>query len=158
MAILNGSAAPHAGKKRKLDQFRDDPQLEGSEMDGGSSDQSSSLGGAFGGIANRPGTTSRATKQNGVGGNEKSSSDHGLFLSGGMGKTTMMTLQVIELLSEVRPNYEKQLSQLESTLHRLKEIVESIPEVAPMTAIEAEKLLSKESGVSIPFPRPRPTE
>jgi U3 small nucleolar RNA-associated protein 22 len=158
MPILNGSATSQAAKKRKLDQFRDDPQLESSEMDGGSSDESSSLGGTFGEIANRPGATSRATRQNGVRRNEKSSSDNALLLSGGMGKSAMMTLQVNELLSEVRPDYEKQLSQLESTLHKLKEIVESIPEVAPMTAIEAERLLSKESGVSIPFPQPRPTK
>ena len=158
MPILNGSATPHAAKKRKLDQLRDDPQLEGSEMDGGSSNESSSLGDALGETANKPGATSRTTRQNGVRRNEKSSSDNALLLSGGVGKSAMMTLQVNELLSEVRPDYEKQLSQLESALQKLKEIVESISEVAPMTAIEAEKLLSKESGVSIPFPQPRPTK
>src|SRR3984885_13266634 len=137
MPILNGSAAPHAAKKRKLDQFRDDLQSEGSEMEDGNSNESSSLGGTSGEIANRPGATSRATRQNGVRRNEKSSSDNALLLSGGMGKSAMMTLQVNELLSEVRPDYEKQLSQLESTLHKLKETVESIPEVAPITTIES---------------------
>src|SRR5436305_1827887 len=34
MPILNGSATPHAAKKRKLEQLRDDPQLEGSEETG----------------------------------------------------------------------------------------------------------------------------
>src|SRR3954454_12734241 len=33
MTILNGGATPHTAKKRKLDQLRDGPQPEGSEMD-----------------------------------------------------------------------------------------------------------------------------
>ena len=158
MPILNGSATPHAAKKRKLDQLRDDLQLEGSEMDCDSSEESSNLGDALEGTANKPGAIPRTTRQNGVKRSEKSRLDNILLSSGGMGKSAMMTLQVNELLSEIRPDYEKQLSQLESTLHKLKEIIESIPEVAPMTAIEAEKLLSKESGVSIPFPQPHPTK
>jgi U3 small nucleolar RNA-associated protein 22 len=159
MPILKGSATPHAAKKRKLDQFRDDPQLEDSEMGGGSSsDESPNLVDVFEETANEPEQTSQTTRQNRVKRNEKWGSDNAMLSSGGIGKSAMLTLQVNELLLEIRPDYEKQLSLLKSTLHKLKEIVESIPEVAPMTVAEAENSLCTEAGVSIPFPQPRPTK
>src|SRR5690606_4012567 len=40
--------------------------------------------------------------------------------------------------------------------HRLKDIIEAIPNRPPKPFPEAEKELRKESGVSIPFPEPRP--
>ena len=74
----------------------------------------------------------------------------------GLGKSAMMSLQVNELLSEVRRNYERQISHLEKTLSRLKDIINALPPSSPMRALDAEELLKKESAVSIPFPQPRP--
>lgn len=68
----------------------------------------------------------------------------------------MMTLQISDLLGEIRPDYDKLMSGLEETLRRLQGIILHLPDVAPMTAPEAEKVLRKEAGVCLPFPNPRP--
>ncbi|KAF7504122.1 hypothetical protein GJ744_002691 [Endocarpon pusillum] len=72
------------------------------------------------------------------------------------GGSSMMTLQINDLLGEIRPDHDKLMSGLEETLRRLQRIILHLPDVAPMTAPEAEKLLSKEAGVCVPFPNPRP--
>jgi U3 small nucleolar RNA-associated protein 22 len=166
MSVLNSSNAPHAAKKRKLAQARDGSRFGEEDMNEENSDDASNLGDFPAPVQNparaadraRVGASHGTTTRNGVSRTGKSTSDSALLSSAGMGKSTMMTLQINELLSEVRPNYEKQLSQLEDTLYKLKQIIESLPDVAPMTAIEAERSLSKDSGVTIPFPHPRPTK
>ena len=154
MAILNASAASHIAKKRKLDQLKDDNRLDGFDTDDESSEEISNLQDA----SVQPNDRARVTSQRGVIRNGKLNSDNTLLSSAGLGKSTMMALQINELLSEVRPNYEKQLSQLEGVLHKIKQIIESLPDAPPMSATEAEKSLSKDSGVTIPFPQPRPTK
>lgn len=41
--------------------------------------------------------------------------------------SSIFQMQIDELLSEVRPKYEKRMVELEQTLHKIKEIVEGIP-------------------------------
>ena len=72
------------------------------------------------------------------------------------GSSSMMTLQINDLLGEIRPDYDKLMSRLEETLRRLRRIILDLPDVAPVTAPEADKLLRKEAGICVPFPNPRP--
>ena len=160
MSILSGSMAPLAGKKRKLAQRKDEAHFGGPTTGEDISEETLDLSELSSGaklLAN-VGASHRTTTQHGFRSSEKSASDAALLSSGGMGRSAMMVLQTNELLSEVRPNYERQMFHLEDTLHKLREVIESLPDVAPMLAIEAEKSLAKDSGVAIPFPRPRPTK
>ena len=55
--------------------------------------------------------------------------DHGRVpasLGAGHG-SSVFSLQVEELLAEVRPNYEKRMSSVDAALRRLKKIIERIP-------------------------------
>lgn len=166
MSILNGTMAPHAGKKRKLAQREEESHLSEPDMSEDVSEEASSLDKlpsevkplARGADSVNVGASHRTATRHGVLSSERSTSDTALLSSGGMGGSAMMTLQINELLSEVRPNYERHLSNLEDALHKLKQVIESLPDVAPMLAVEAERSLSKDSGVTIPFPRPRPTK
>ena len=98
------------------------------------------------------------TQTNGIRRDEKSGSDNAILSSGGMASSSIMTIQINQLLPEVRPHYEKQLAQLEASLHKLKHIIENLPDIAPLSATDAEKSLSQNSGVAIPFPQPPPTK
>ncbi|KAI5292446.1 hypothetical protein KEM55_007789, partial [Ascosphaera atra] len=79
-----------------------------------------------------------------------------LALASGLYKSNLFKLQADELLSQLRPDHDKQLSRVEKPLRRLKEIIESIPEIGPKTVQEAVKYLRQNSSVHIPFPEPRP--
>lgn len=79
-----------------------------------------------------------------------------LAFASGLYKSGFFKLQVDELLTELRPNYELQISKIQSTLHRLKGIIEAIPDRTPKPLLEAEKELRNDSGIAIPFPEPRP--
>lgn len=166
MSILNGSMAPHAGKKRKL-AHREDESYLGEPNMGEDTSEEASIGDELRSEANpwarrtdgvNAGAFQRTATRHGVRSSEQSTLDAALLSSGGMGRSAMLTLQINELLSEVRPNYERRLSHLEDTLRKLKQVIESLPDVAPMLAIEAEKSLSKDTGATIPFPHPRPTK
>lgn len=74
------------------------------------------------------------------------------------GSSSMMTLQVNDLLGEIRPDYDKLMSRLEKTLQRLQQIILDLPDMGPMTASEADKLLRQEAGIYLPFPNPRPSK
>ena len=80
------------------------------------------------------------------------------FSPGALGKSSIMTLQIDELLTQIKPNHGKQISRLKDVLHRVKEIAERLPEVPSVSAAEAEMSLKRDFGVTIPFPQPRPTE
>ena len=164
MSILRNGPSLQSTKRRKLDDLKDGTRVHDVEMDDGndeevSSSDDASINGSSGVRgANRPATSSGATPRNDIRRSEKPGADNVILSSGGMSSASMMAIQINELLPEVRPNYEKQLSQLEATLQKLKQIIENLPEVAPMSATEAEKSLSKDSGVTVPFPQPRPTK
>ncbi|KAE8348560.1 Nrap protein [Aspergillus coremiiformis] len=79
-----------------------------------------------------------------------------LALTSGFYKSNFFKLQLDELLTDSRPNYDKQASRLQDTLHRLKEIIEQIPERPPKSAVEAEKELRNAHGIIVPYPEPRP--
>lgn len=46
--------------------------------------------------------------------------------------SNMFKLQVDELLAEMRPDYERKLKKVEKALHKLKAILERIPEQKPL--------------------------
>ncbi|KAK2757848.1 hypothetical protein FQN54_004254 [Arachnomyces sp. PD_36] len=84
------------------------------------------------------------------------SSSAELAFASGLYKSSFFKLQVDELLTGLRPNYDQQISKIQKTLHKLKGIIEAIPNREPRPLLEAEKELRKESGIAIPFPEPRP--
>ncbi|PYI26556.1 Nrap protein [Aspergillus indologenus CBS 114.80] len=77
-------------------------------------------------------------------------------LASGVYKSSFFKLQMDELLSELRPNYDRHVAKLQDTLHQLKSIIEQIPEKQPQSAWEAEKELRSTHGITVPFPEPRP--
>lgn len=61
--------------------------------------------------------------------------DFGGYGEGAAGTThdsTMFKLQMDELLAEMRPDYERRLKKVEKALHKLKGILEHIPERDPL--------------------------
>ncbi|KAK2794977.1 hypothetical protein FQN52_006856 [Onygenales sp. PD_12] len=81
-----------------------------------------------------------------------------LAAASGLYKSNVFKLQVDELLSQLRPDHDKLLSRVEKPLRKLKNIIEQIPDIPAKTVLEAEKELRKSSGVSVPFPDPRPAK
>lgn len=81
-----------------------------------------------------------------------------LAMASGFYKSNFFKLQMDELLDGLRPNYDKQTSKLQETLHKVKEIIENIPEKLPRTVSEAEKELRTDAEVVVPWPEPRPNK
>ena len=79
-----------------------------------------------------------------------------LALASGFYKSSFFKLQMDELLTELRPNYDKQVSKLQGTLHKLKETIEQLPDRAPKPALVAEKELRSTQGIVVPYLAPRP--
>lgn len=71
-------------------------------------------------------------------------------------KSNIFKLQVDELLQQVRPNYNRYAPGIEHILRTLKHVIESIPRREPLLVRDAERALSHESKVNIPFSDPRP--
>ncbi|KAJ3297816.1 hypothetical protein HK104_000070 [Borealophlyctis nickersoniae] len=69
-------------------------------------------------------------------------------------KSNLFKLQIDELLSEVRVDYNK-TSPLEKALHKIKEILDCIGDVPEASLAEAISRLASE-GVAVPFPHPAP--
>ncbi|GAB1211102.1 hypothetical protein ATERTT37_000214 [Aspergillus terreus] len=86
----------------------------------------------------------------------KSSRSAEVALASGFYKSSFFKLQLDELLSDSRPNYDKQISKLQDILHKLKNAIESLPERSPKPALEAEKELRSKHGIAVPYPDPRP--
>ncbi|KAF1920641.1 Nrap protein [Ampelomyces quisqualis] len=70
-------------------------------------------------------------------------------------KSNLFKLQVDELLEQVRLKYGKKEASAENAMRTLKTIVEQIPSRDALPITEAEIAL-KPTGVTIPFPNPRP--
>lgn len=93
--------------------------------------------------------------------------------AGGMHKTAIFKLQIDDLLADVRPNYEKYSSIINSKLHEIKGLIESIPNREPLSVSvigvdwtyiadereqvqEATELMRKTHKIAIPYPDPKP--
>ena len=71
-------------------------------------------------------------------------------------KLDTFKLQIGEMLQEICPTYDQQVARVDATLRKLKHTIENLPERGPSTVAEAEKELSKEDDIRIPFPEPLP--
>ena len=71
-------------------------------------------------------------------------------------KSTLLKLQVDELLEQIPTRHGKKEIQAEEVLHRLKTAIENIPEAGPLEIHEAEKQHLASGKIQIPFPNPRP--
>ncbi|KAK9241016.1 Nrap protein [Lipomyces kononenkoae] len=69
-------------------------------------------------------------------------------------KSNIFKMEIDELLTELKIDEDK-TKPVDRILHRLKESIESIEDSSELLLLDAEKLISK-SGISIPFPEPRP--
>jgi U3 small nucleolar RNA-associated protein 22 len=103
----------------------------------------------------RPARKNDSTKLQ-VGGRGKDERSAELAMASGFYKSSFFKLQMDELLTGLRPNYEKRISKLQDTLHKLKDVIENLPENPPKSIAEAEKELRGVSGVAVPWPEPRP--
>ena len=112
------SMAPFAPKRRKLD------QPSSHEGQPSAAPFSTAQIGAF---DNGRGTASAVTNAAGTV-KELDSGGTAKGAAGNMYSSNMFKLQMDELLAEMRPNYERRLKKVEKALHKLKAILERIPE------------------------------
>lgn len=117
--------APHALKRRRLGEpptheghfdaaaFLDHQDPTNGDLDNG------------GGIASTATNTAGAVENVGFSGD-------GEGAAGNIYNPNMFKLQVDELLAEMRPDYERKLKKIEKALHKLKVILERIPEHEPL--------------------------
>ncbi|KAJ5288477.1 hypothetical protein N7478_001507 [Penicillium angulare] len=99
----------------------------------------------------RPAKTHQGRKSNEDGSAE-------LAMASGFYKSSFFKLQMDELLSGLRPNSEKRILKLQDPLHKLKDAIENLADIAPKTIPEAEKDLRAASEIVIPWPEPRPAK
>ncbi|EAW09147.1 rRNA-processing protein UTP22 [Aspergillus clavatus NRRL 1] len=81
-----------------------------------------------------------------------------LALASGLYKSSFFKLQLDELLTESRPNYDKQTARAQDILHKLKDLIERLPERPAKPAFEAGKELRSAHAIVVPFPEPRPSK
>ena len=156
MSILTTSDAGHATKRRKLsaspegDRIRQPPsrsagsELQASEVS--SSDEEDNL-------------STLASRKSNVGhGKRSNTSGVPNLTNGGLNRTSMLALQVNDLLAETRSNHEKLESRLETTVQRITGLIRQIPARPPALLKNAEKILKADSGIRIPFFNPRPSQ
>ncbi|KAJ5198397.1 uncharacterized protein N7498_007514 [Penicillium cinerascens] len=93
-----------------------------------------------------------------AGGRGKDERSAELAMASGFYKSSFFKLQMDELLTGLRPNYDKRISKLQETLHKVKHAIETLPEHPPKSVSEAEKELRGASGVVVPWPEPRPAK
>ncbi|KAL8735661.1 MAG: hypothetical protein Q9166_000830 [cf. Caloplaca sp. 2 TL-2023] len=68
----------------------------------------------------------------------------------------LFKLQLDEMLKKVRPKYGTKMAKVESQVHRLRIVIESIPNREALPASEAQQALERSSSVRIPFTRSIP--
>lgn len=142
--------SPHTAKKRKLSPEND--QTERFDRTHAARDTNGMSGShdAKAGGASRPASTNDAAER------IRTDRSAELALASGLYKSSFFKLQTDELLTELRPNYDKQVARVSETLHKLKNVIECIPNRPPKPALEAEKELRDLHGIVVPFPEPRP--
>ena len=74
--------------------------------------------------------------------------------TGGLNKSSVLTIQLDDLLAESTPRYDKKIATLEPELERIKDLIRIIPKTEAVGFKDAESLLAK-AGVSIPYPSPK---
>jgi len=99
--------------------------------------------------------SSVSTRRRRPGQGKESSSTNMDLPFGGMTKTSVLTMQIQELLREVTPKYASQLSRLKSLTDRITSTIQQMSGQGEIDLSTAEKTLWKR-GVAIPFPEPRP--
>ncbi|KAL6246155.1 U3 snoRNP protein [Rhinocladiella similis] len=82
--------------------------------------------------------------------------DNGVLASG-INKSSILALQVSDLITEVTPNYDRSNAKWSGVSNRLQNVVKHIKARALVTAVDAVKSLLKE-GIRIPFTEPRPSK
>jgi U3 small nucleolar RNA-associated protein 22 len=79
-------------------------------------------------------------------------------MASGFYKSGFFKLQVDELVSGLKINYDKRISKIQDTLHKVKNAIEILPELSPKSIADAEKELRTASGIVVPWPEPRPSK
>ena len=75
--------------------------------------------------------------------------------AGGLNKSSVLAIQLNELLTKSTPRHDVRIAKLEPELERIKGVIRDIPKTEVVDLKDAEDLLAK-AGVSIPFPSPKP--
>lgn len=149
----------HAVKRRKLSPSPEDdqpPNLTGHRSSKHSIDGDMNGNETSGNLPPDQPMTTKSSMSGGVVKRGSNSRSAELASATGLYKSSFFKLQMDELLTELRPNYDNQTSRIRETLHRLKGVIESLPERPPKPALDAEKELRTVHGVVVPFPDPRP--
>ncbi|KAL1962806.1 hypothetical protein VTN77DRAFT_9175 [Rasamsonia byssochlamydoides] len=76
----------------------------------------------------------------------------------GLSKSSLFKLQTDELLTELRPDYDKLVSQVHNILGKIKDTICRIPDRPPKPPLEAEREMRNMHGIAVPFPSPSPEE
>ncbi|KIW14979.1 hypothetical protein PV08_07766 [Exophiala spinifera] len=75
----------------------------------------------------------------------------------GTNKSSILALQVADLIAEATPNYDRSNAKWTGVSNRLQSIIKRIKPRSPVSALDAVKSLRKES-IRIPFSEPRPSK
>ncbi|KAI9752797.1 MAG: hypothetical protein M4579_005472 [Chaenotheca gracillima] len=148
---------PHPSKKRRLDSIDSAEHVLGSEelnsLDNGGAHSGSSKDEE---LANPTPQQLKAQKRSKPQRNGTIDSKASEAFIGETNRSTMFKLQVDELLSEIRPNYQRKKESLDGVLQRLKTVIEQLPEREAKGIQEAERDAYKSDKITIPFPDPKP--
>ncbi|KAL1983081.1 hypothetical protein VTN96DRAFT_494 [Rasamsonia emersonii] len=79
-----------------------------------------------------------------------------LARANGLSKSGLFKLQTDELLTELRPDYDKLVSQVHDVLSKVKDTICRVPDRPSKPPLEAEREMRKMHGITIPFPSPPP--
>lgn len=80
-----------------------------------------------------------------------------LAMASGFYKSSFFKLQMDELLEGLRPNHANQLSKVQEPLHKIKTVIEDLPDKPAQSVADAEREL-RASGLVVPWPEPRPSK
>ncbi|EXJ73280.1 uncharacterized protein A1O5_03040 [Cladophialophora psammophila CBS 110553] len=153
MSIENTSGERHSAKRRKLSH---DSQADGVDP----SEASSSLGGGDNVPDNlqKNRLASRGPLQHRDSKSSRTSALKSTVLpTGGINKSAILGLQVADLNAQLTPNYDKLRPRWIAISNELVSLIRDIPEISPVNATDAVKLLLKQ-GIKVPFPEPRPSK
>jgi U3 small nucleolar RNA-associated protein 22 len=142
----------HPVKRRKLSPSPDATSSSYTK----SSNNSALTGSKVGSEKAAPRKNDHSTKPQASRGKDERSAE--LAMASGFYKSSFFKLQMDELLTGLRPNYDKRISKLQDTLHKVKGAIENLPENPPKSVSEAEKDLRGISGIVVPWPEPRPAK
>lgn len=78
------------------------------------------------------------------------------LLTGSSYKSSLLKIQLDELLAEISTDHEECLTNIKSTIQQVRSLIKHIAPRGALPVREAERGLRKSSGVEIPFPEPRP--